>query len=447
MRKHEEIRMSTPRVTTTTETPLQTWQEIAAYLGVSIRLAQSWEADGLPVRRMPGKKPRVFAVKSEIDEWRLRVTRLERGEPERSNTGAPFGFRQVSRRAMLLSAGGVIVAGAGTAWLRRPRRMPERAILEGNVLTALDGTRQQVFQYRFTGDLLQPPDAELSWRLQTIDFDRDGRRRVLAAIRREDQSEELFCFSPDGAVEWTLPCRPPLLDANAHPFEPLWRFSKIVHSNHGEPVLWIAIAHVSRFPGCVLRVDGRGTSRVQFFNAGNVQALARISQAQSELIVAAGVHNGFDQTFAAILGADDPPAVSPGDENEVATRYRFANAPKGACRAYVLFPTSELSWAHGAPYGHANHVDVVEEQVAVEVEAGSGPSYLTYSLSRALEPKLVSPSRGYFVLHDTFWRRGELNHPLKGCRATAQPLGIRRWTPQTGWEDRTAPWRLPTNFL
>ena len=56
------------------EDRLETWGEIASYLGREIRTVQRWEKTmALPVRRLtggPDNVPRVFALKSEIDAWR-----------------------------------------------------------------------------------------------------------------------------------------------------------------------------------------------------------------------------------------------------------------------------------------------------------------------------------------------------------------------------------------
>ncbi len=52
---------------------LETWGEIAAYLGREIRTVQRWEKSmGLPVRRLgtgPDKQSRVFAFRHELDAW------------------------------------------------------------------------------------------------------------------------------------------------------------------------------------------------------------------------------------------------------------------------------------------------------------------------------------------------------------------------------------------
>ena len=50
---------------------LNSWKEIAVYLGRGIRTVQRWEIDlGLPVRRPRGKaRSAVIALKAELDSW------------------------------------------------------------------------------------------------------------------------------------------------------------------------------------------------------------------------------------------------------------------------------------------------------------------------------------------------------------------------------------------
>jgi len=50
---------------------LNSWKEIAAYLGRDVRTVLRWEKGRkLPVRCIPGgKKRRVFAYRAEIDAW------------------------------------------------------------------------------------------------------------------------------------------------------------------------------------------------------------------------------------------------------------------------------------------------------------------------------------------------------------------------------------------
>jgi Tol biopolymer transport system component len=57
---------------------LESWKEIAAYLGRGVTTVQRWEQqEGLPVHRLPhAKKGSIFAIKSELDEWRRARTQL-----------------------------------------------------------------------------------------------------------------------------------------------------------------------------------------------------------------------------------------------------------------------------------------------------------------------------------------------------------------------------------
>lgn len=65
---------------------LDSWKEIADYLGRDVRTVVRWEKDkGLPVRRLPGgKRQSVFALSAEIDAWLL-----QQSEPSESGALAP----------------------------------------------------------------------------------------------------------------------------------------------------------------------------------------------------------------------------------------------------------------------------------------------------------------------------------------------------------------------
>jgi hypothetical protein len=63
---------------------LNSWKEIAAYLGRGVRTAQRWERDlSLPVRRPRGKdRSAVIAFTDELDQW---IKRTSNNSP-RTNT-------------------------------------------------------------------------------------------------------------------------------------------------------------------------------------------------------------------------------------------------------------------------------------------------------------------------------------------------------------------------
>jgi tetratricopeptide (TPR) repeat protein len=86
---------------------LDSWKEISAYLGRSVRTVQIWEKEeGLPVHRHQHRKgPTVYANASEIDAWR----KGRDGDDEAA-------VRSGSGRWLLASVGAILLAVLGTVW-------------------------------------------------------------------------------------------------------------------------------------------------------------------------------------------------------------------------------------------------------------------------------------------------------------------------------------------
>ena len=101
---------------------LNSWKEIAEYLGKDVRTVIRWEkARGLPVHRIPGPgRPGVFAWSTEVDEWvRGRPTGPEEQGPlETARFQQTAHFR--STKISLLAFASVILAVAVTRCTSRP---------------------------------------------------------------------------------------------------------------------------------------------------------------------------------------------------------------------------------------------------------------------------------------------------------------------------------------
>lgn len=90
---------------------LDSWKEIAEYLGRDVRTAMRWEQElGLPVHRVPGGQRRgVFALPDEIDAWlAARGRQLPVEEDLNSVVQAHEGK---SRRVLLIAMGAVVLIG------------------------------------------------------------------------------------------------------------------------------------------------------------------------------------------------------------------------------------------------------------------------------------------------------------------------------------------------
>lgn len=89
---------------------LDSWKEIAAYLGKAVRTVQRWEsAEGLPVRRLNQDRPgSVFAYKAELDDWWQRQS----GRLSEEKAPPPAAAPSASQSRPWLLAGGLALAAA-----------------------------------------------------------------------------------------------------------------------------------------------------------------------------------------------------------------------------------------------------------------------------------------------------------------------------------------------
>src|ERR1039457_2171356 len=99
---------------------LQSWKEIAAFLGVTVRSVQRWESGGLPVYRQgDGRKARVFAYPDELKQW-LETGGM--GEPGLASAAvaappeSPHPRRRTPRKAWWAAAGAALTLAAVVLW-------------------------------------------------------------------------------------------------------------------------------------------------------------------------------------------------------------------------------------------------------------------------------------------------------------------------------------------
>src|SRR5271154_7031916 len=111
------------------ETPvdrLESWKEIATYIGRDERTAMRWATErGMPVHRVPGgKRSRVFASRAEISSW---LSGIRSAVAE--STPAPVARRHVSASWIIIgAAAGLAVLGTLAFFLRNRSHLgiPER---------------------------------------------------------------------------------------------------------------------------------------------------------------------------------------------------------------------------------------------------------------------------------------------------------------------------------
>src|SRR6186713_3041374 len=88
------VGMTTPSEQEPDEPRLDSWKEIASFLGRGIRTVQRWEReDGLPVHRLPhAQRGSVFAHANELSAWwERRQINPEPATPSRTDSEARLG--------------------------------------------------------------------------------------------------------------------------------------------------------------------------------------------------------------------------------------------------------------------------------------------------------------------------------------------------------------------
>jgi Tfp pilus assembly protein PilF len=116
------------------KTRLETWKEVAAFLGKDERTAKRWEAErGLPIHRLPGEhRSRIYAETAELEAW-LRGEPLGRSEPEPAPETQPippaprrpFWRRPAVRAGLAVGALLALVAGGVVLVAPMLRRLHE----------------------------------------------------------------------------------------------------------------------------------------------------------------------------------------------------------------------------------------------------------------------------------------------------------------------------------
>jgi len=363
---------------------LHGWKEIAAALGTNIRTAQKYERrHGLPIRRMPGKRGRVYALRNEILAWR------DKRQPRESRNSAPA-VVQLLRRRFPAGAGVVVTVIAAALLYVRGGSGPVVSLRwNGPVLEALDSRGETVWTSVFPS-----PPAVWGPRRTWIARELAGLGTVTLVFHRPSAAAEpgtLFCFDAGGKVQWTYP---PERGESVSP---------------GIQAFALVPWHSSEALVALAEVDGAArATRIRFLDSGG-RPLAAVSRP--------GV---FDRLVVVGLGADESPALIAGgydanreqaallwiDPGRVAsphgggaTAVGSSGSPANAIRALILFPRTRLNqrldvfnrvvgvWEHGSSW-----------IVRVEEDAASG-GWVEYRLGPDLRPWSVTVSD---VLRRTF---------------------------------------------
>jgi hypothetical protein len=447
---------------------LDSWKEIASYLGRDLRTVRRWERERfLPVHRVPGRgRAAVYAFRSEIDEWLRNGSNGETREADGvldaelaagSSGSQPIGSASTKRRwALLLGSGAVVLVVAAVLIALHLRGHGEAEIgqitFSGQQMLAWSNGKV-AWSYDFGQPLADLSPKEVEGRYAIVDLNGDGRREVLVGpplilpSESDLSTDALFCFSERGQVLWKHVFAERLRFASTQ-YGPRWLLGGplLVTSEGSRRSIWCAIDNHPWWPSILFQFDAKGREASRFVNSGHIVCLGDVRTPTGRYILAGGINNEYQCAMLAILRADNPSGHSP----ETDPLFECDDCPQGEPYRYFLFPRSELNLIMGQAYNVAFALEVADGLVRVRISEApnppgspSGPTapadWAQYTLSQKFDPVGVAFSDHYWEDHRQLSARGKISHTVEECPERLKPITVREWSPEGGWRDIALP--------
>lgn len=354
----------------------------------------------MPVHRMPGAKGRVFAFVEELETWRDHEAEVETaaGSPPIPVVGPPAAVRKQWWRWAL---GGVIalIAVLGAAWALRPKLRPSRSSIEGNAVVVFDDDGREAWRFQFPSvPLMVGPESRTSFvPAQFVDVDGDGRDELLFPLHHSELSsedDELYLFSPDGALRWKKKFWRRIRLASGWMDGPYNIRSVALIRTPGvsEARILVSSTHRVSSPTVVSLVDLQGNVLREYWHSGHFErALASDLDGDGKPeIYLAGVANGYSCADLVVL---DPERFD-GASEETDPVERIVDEPAPVEIARVLLPRSRVNQALEPYNGVGSLIRTGDSLVVSTYELPSHPeeASITFYFSRGLALQSARPA-------------------------------------------------------
>lgn len=437
---------------------LDSWKEIAKYLGRDVRTLIRWEQQrGLPVYRVPGGKlPRVFAYPDELDRWLSGGGAETNGESGAPQDGGSNGNHEVppaelpgagrSPRWRMTAATALVLVAAG-GWLvwRQVQAPPTRLTIVGNELLALDNAGRTRWTHRPESQEIGPP--EMRWSA-VVDLDDDGRIDPLASLEVRAASAtqhtgHLMAFSEDGALRWSVTPEDRYVFRGGE-YGPPWpaKDLAVYRTAAGARIAW-SVHHFTWWPSLLITLDPAGTRVGTFVNSGWIRSA--VPSVDERRLFVTGTNNGRQASFLAILDALAPSGRSP---EPAGSTMECVRCPEGDPLEYYVLPRTDVSQHQPFPTDGPTVMTFDDGAVQVHGLESGGPNVATviYELRQAPGAAGEYSIRGARFA-DSFWewhrrleQEGRIAHREADC-PHREGFEVHRWTSASGWQTRTVPAR------
>lgn len=427
---------------------LDSWKEIADYLGRDVRTAMRWaKSQQLPVRRIGGQGRSVFAFTNEIDAWlagdpaaapnQLPAPPAEPAEvmparPPRS------GVRYPAYAAVMAAL--VLIVGMGAQWRARSADSDRRVRIEATELAVslTDGGARRREILRFGADVPPVLTAAIP---RLHDMDADGTRDVLVGVslyvdhqHRMPRSGELINLSRDGDIRWRFTFDD-VLTFRHEQFDGPWALTDWSVGPAASPArIAVAAHHHTWWASMAAVLDHRGHRLTTFVHPGWIESLMWLDDRRVAL---AGFTNARDAAMLAVVDVEQPDTRTPGTEN---TTFECVSCAPGTPPFYATFARSELNVVNGGRFNRArvsrqNGRIIVR---TVEVEGDPLTATAIYEFDNQLRLVRAQYDDLYWTAHLTLEREGKIAHVRERCPERDGPAAVHVWS-DTGWQRVAAP--------
>ena len=461
--------------TSTARARLDSWKEIAAYIGRDIRTAMRWEKErGLPVHRVPGDGARqpVFAYKDELDEWleqkegptaNERLTEsaglsVSAPLPETTDEKNKDGHSGHKGAFFLGMIGLALIVGVSIAILRHRTVASGTALVvriqfAANAIHAYDDADHVLWTHVFP-KLIHPEalkHPEFSENLVRIaDLYGDGRREALVTVPLEQSADpratslnEIDCFSNDGKPLWSYIPNEKFQFGSFEANGP-WMIEDVFVSEGQKPAIWAAMT-TGWGDSFVVQLDSStGKDTVRFVNTGIIYKLNETAISGKRYLLIGGFNNEYAAGILAVMDEAKTYAVSP---QTAGTRHKCVSCGKGSSDYYFVFPRSEINqlykaWEDSVHFIniHGNIIEVGKSALgdaALGAARDASKVYVFYDFKTVPEfrPAAFRFDSWYDMTHQDFQKKGMLDHGIEFCPERLHPAPVRLWTPNAGWSE------------
>ncbi len=390
---------------------LNTWKEIAGYLGVSTRTAQKWEKQrGLPVQRMEGERGRVRAETAEISKWLEQIS--FRDAHRNSRSAIPKVWVGLASTALL--AAFVVLA---VRWMEESPT-PYEHIVDSRSLIVRDRSGWVVGRHSFDDPMLvtayQP--SVRHQRVWSGDLNGDGRTETLFTYypeTLETKGTKLYLF--DDGVDQLWEFAPgEVISAGERTFSSAYFIENFLLrdlDNDGLQEILLSSHHFYDYPNQFVILEGlTGDMLGSYWHSGFLPYLDTMDLDGDDVdeILLGGVNNGRRAATLVVLDAGHVSGASRQPEGD---SHQLRIEPLDTEKAVVFFSQTcinELKEVHNYVAGVRSLGNRIEVHVA---EKGPGHEVI-YTLGTDLKVKDVNISVPLRNLHKELESAGELDHSL-----------------------------------